>query len=435
MRKFKITFLSFLAVAFLMTSCQKEQRDQEFDRTVTEQSEEIADTPEDLEQDRPETEQTEKQLATSGILSLEERPAPEVHPDRIDEAQSRGANWIYCGQNIAGTTHGAGNHYNGHLYKNGCLDKYYAFDAPDKKYLLSIHQTADVTIRLSGLSKDLDVFLFNANWAYEPAHCIGYSVNPHRNNESITVRLHPGVYVIVIDGYKFNQVSNFHLSVECNAEDCENFDSYANGNISSQSAKWRKWLPGAAFDAQVTNHRSYSPHKSVYIDHKAGYHKSDQMDVIRKVGEYSSGHYLLKWKIYVPHHRNAAFNFQKYSVPGLETGLVVYLRKGKGIALRLNNQIYQSTKTYKQGQWIDVFVDYDISAGFAVMSIGDKLIAAWDTRDKYNSHVSGVSRLGGVNFWAYHDYTTYYVDDFCVEDINGLIIDYYFDDETLLLGL
>ena len=250
----------------------------------------------------------------------------------------------------------------------------------------------------------------------------------------MTIRMNPGVYVILIDGQYHSNISSFKLKVTCGGgNDCEDFDSYYNGNISSQSSDWRKWVPGAAFDGQVTSNRSYSPHKSLYIDHKPGYSASNQMDVVRKVGEYASGHYLLKWKMYVPHGRNAAFNFQKYNTPGVQTGLVVYLRSGRGIAVKANNQIYQSSKTYRQGRWIDIFVDYDLSGRRAVLSVDEKIIASWDTTLRSNTPANGANRLGGVDYWAYHDYTTFYVDDFCVEDIGGIIIDYFYGDDVLFL--
>ncbi|MEM6318646.1 MAG: hypothetical protein AAF960_13325, partial [Bacteroidota bacterium] len=204
-----------------------------------------------------------------------------------------------------------------------------------------------------------------------------------------------------------------------------------NGDIAYQSSDWRNFYNHATFNAQITSSRSYSPHKSLYVDHKSGYANSEQMDVVRKIGEYSSGRYLMKWKMYVPHNRNAAFNFQKYKVPGAEAGLVVYMRKGKGIALRANGQIYQSSKTYRQGTWIDVVVDYHLNGRFAAIHIDNKLIAIWDTRLKHNTSAYGVNRLGGVNFWAYHDYTTFYVDDFCIEDNTGISILYAADAQAI----
>ena len=53
-------------------------------------------------------------------------------------------------------------------------------------------------------------------------------------------------------------ISQFKLSMYCE-NGCENFDNYYNGNISSQSFDWSKWIPGAAFDGQVTSNRSVQP--------------------------------------------------------------------------------------------------------------------------------------------------------------------------------
>lgn len=427
MRKFKIVLLSLATFSFFLTSCQKEGKEQSFEQNIIEQSEEIIDTPEDLLKEKISPELPEKLLETSGIKSYVERRSGDEMPE---QAQSRSPLWINCGQDIFSTTHGEPNDFDGWDYKKGCLDKYYAFDAPDRKYFFSVPQPMTITFELSNLHKDLDMFIFSSNWQ----HCYGYSVNPYQNNESITLHFNPGIYTVVIDGFKHNMISQFKLSMICE-DGCEDFDNYHNGNISSQSSEWRKWILGAALDGKVTSNRSFSPHKSLYIDHKPGYSDANQMDVIKKIGEYNSGKYYITWKMYVPHNRNAAFNFQKYNIPGLETGLVVYLRKGKGIALKANNQIYHSSKKYKQGLWIDVAVDYDLSANMAVLSVGNEIIAAWNTRTKHNTHAQGINRLGGINYWAYHDYTTYYVDDICVEDYSGLSILYHFDDETIFIDL
>lgn len=426
MRKFKVLFLSVLVASLFLTSCQKEEKDQSFEQDIVEQSEIIEDNPEDLLKEKIAPELPEKHFATSG-MNYQITPK---NSDMPEGAISRSPSWINCGQEIYSTTQGEANNFDGHDYLNGCLDQYYAFNAPDRKYFFSVPQAMSITFKLSHLNKDLDLFIFSSNWQ----NCYGYSVNPYQNSESITLHFNPGTYVVVVDGYKSNMISQFKLEMICE-DGCEDFDNYHNGNISAQSFDWSKWVPGATFDGQVTANRSYSAHKSLYIDHKSGYSDANQMDVVKKIGEYSSGKYFISWKMYVPYNRNAAFNFQKYNIPGLETGLVVYLRKGKGIALRANNQIYHSSKSYSQGKWIDVSVDYDLKAGMVVMSIDNKLIAAWNTRTRNNTPANGTNRLGGIDFWAYHDYTTFYVDDICVEDYSGLSILYHFDPETILIDL
>lgn len=427
MRKFKVLFLSMLVASFFLTSCQKEEKDQNFEQNIAEQSEEIADNREDLMKEKVAPELPEKQLATSGMSYQVENLEPDAMPEG---AISRSPSWINCGQEIYSSTHGAPDDFDGHDYLNGCLDKYYAFNAPDKEYFFNVSAPMSITFELTHLNKDLDLFIFSSNWQ----QCYGYSVNPYQNSESITLHFNPGTYVVVIDGYKASMISQFKLTMTCE-DGCEDFDNYHNGNISSQSFDWSKWVPGATFDGKVTSNRSFSPHKSLYIDHKPGYSDANQMDVVKKIGEYSSGRYFISWKMYVPHNRNAAFNFQKYNLPGLETGLVVYLRKGKGIALRANNQIYHSSKSYGQGQWINISVDYDLNAKIAVLSVDNKLIAAWNTRTRNNTPANGVNRLGGIDFWAYHDYTTFYVDDICVEDYTGISILYNFDPETIFIDL
>ena len=435
MRKFKLSFTFLLIAGLLLTSCEKEATDKNFEQQVTEQSEVIPEMLENLEQEKQAPALGEKQLETSGIKSYVDRPKTEVlRPKKEEEATSRSSIWLADGNPVYSTTYGESNNYDGNLYMKGCLDRYYAFNAPDKRYLLYVPELMDVSFDLSYLTADLDLFIFTANWFYGPQDCIAYSVNPYQNAETMTLRMNPGVYVVLIDGYKYDQQSNFKLTVTFD-NGCDDFDSYALGDISPQSADWVKWVPGAAFDGQVTDYRFFSHDQSLCIDHKPGFGNSDQMDVVKKIGEYTSGRYMIRWKMYVPHNRNAAFNFQKYNFPGLETGLVVYMRKGKGIAVRANGNIYHSSKTYTQNTWIDIFVDYDISGGMAVLSIDDQMIAVWDTSIRNNTPVHGTNRLGGIDFWAYHNHTTFHVDDLCVEDLSGIIIDYFFDPDAIYLDV
>lgn len=443
MKNLKTCCLLLLTTILFFTSCQKGTIENEFAQTVEEQSEVIPSTPDDLLQQKEQVAPSEKQLKTSGMKSYvdladrtpSERQAPTT-------ANARNATWISCGKSINSSTIGATNTHNGGIYTEGCLTEVYDFSAGDRKFLLRVTNTTSVKFNLSGMSKDLDIFVFSA---YEPDYypntCIGHSINGGTREENLTRTLNPGTYVIIIDGYNRSQHSNFRLRVDCGDQgggggtsaNCEDFDNYYNGDISRQSSKWKKWITNARFDGEIRSNRSYSSSKSLYIDHKSGYSASNQPDVIRKVGDYASGRYLVKWKIYVPSNRNAAFNIQKYNQQGDETGMMVYFRQGRGIALQANNQIYQARKSYRQGRWIDVYVDYDLSNRTAYLTIDNELIAIWDTRIKYNSSRKGANRLSGINFWAYHSATSFYVDDFCAEDISGVVIDYFDTDGAIFI--
>ncbi|MEM6321557.1 MAG: hypothetical protein AAF960_28115 [Bacteroidota bacterium] len=174
MRKLKVSFLCLFAATLFFTSCQKETTDQALEQNIAEQSEVIEDNPENLLMEKVAPEVGEKQLATSGMKSHLDRPENEVlRPGQGDAATSRSSTWISCGDTKHGSTIGQINNYSGHLYKNGCLDKYYPFNAPDKKYLIHVPDVTDVTFELTHLHKDLDLFVFTADWWYNPDYCIG----------------------------------------------------------------------------------------------------------------------------------------------------------------------------------------------------------------------------------------------------------------------
>ena len=437
MKNFK-SILSLLVVATLFfTSCQKEQADQAFEQTIIEQSEEITYTEENLLKEKIAPEVAGKQLETMGMKSYLEIPQITTVEESTTTATARNASWIRCGETINSSTSGAGNNYNGGIYTEGCLTEVYDFDAPDKQYLLRISQTTDVTLTLTNLRRDLDIFIFSATSNYYPNYCIGKSINSNSQPERIDVRLMPGLYMIMIDGYVRSEYGSFRLTVDCGGNGngnegegstgarCEDFDNLYTGDIAAQSNLWKNWSNYAEFKAQVSGSRYASASKSVYVDHKSGYSAGNQPDVIRKVGDYSSGKYLMKWKMYVPSNRNAAFNIQKYDAQGRETGVAVYLRQGRGIAFAANNKVYQSAIRYNQNRWIDITLDYDLSNESAHLLIDNQVVAIWNTRIQHGTRSRGANRISGINFWAYHDATTFYIDDVCTEDISGMIIDYF----------
>ena len=81
----------------------------------------------------------------------------------------------------------------------------------EKVHQFTITQAGNVTISLTGLTQNLEMFLLNSCSA---SSCIGSSSNSGNTAETITKYLTPGTYFVVVDGYN-SAVSNYTLNVNC----------------------------------------------------------------------------------------------------------------------------------------------------------------------------------------------------------------------------
>ncbi len=118
---------------------------------------------------------------------------------------------ISCGQTAIGSTFSASNNYIGSDYGN-CLPGDYAFSARDKLYKLNVTNRRNLRIRLTNLSKDLDIFLLSN---CTPMTCIASSIKSGTSSEEIILNNALGTYFISVDGYQTDQVSSFNLHVDC----------------------------------------------------------------------------------------------------------------------------------------------------------------------------------------------------------------------------
>lgn len=123
---------------------------------------------------------------------------------------------LTCGQTYSGNTingddnvslYGCGNVLN--VENNG----------PEMVHYFSVTQAGQVTVNLSGLSDNLELFLLRS---CDRGDCINYSQNAGNSNETITAFLQPGVYYVVVDGYN-GATSAYNLTVNCSTASACNF--------------------------------------------------------------------------------------------------------------------------------------------------------------------------------------------------------------------
>ena len=130
--------------------------------------------------------------------------------------------YLYCGDAVSLT---CGQPYNGKNHDGddnvslyGCAPNILNVEnnGPEKVHTFTITQAGAVSISLSGLSANLELFLLSS---CDRSSCMAYSQNSGNNNESITATLQPGTYYVVVDGYN-GATSNYRLLVDCAGASC-----------------------------------------------------------------------------------------------------------------------------------------------------------------------------------------------------------------------
>jgi len=118
---------------------------------------------------------------------------------------------ITCGDEVASSNDGAGSTTGNFFY--GCPGGW-MYSGPEIAYRFVTDLDEPVTVTLTGLSEDLDLFALESA-ACAGDDCIEESTNSGTNDEELTFEAAAGVEVVlVVDGWQ-GAVSGFNLAVQC----------------------------------------------------------------------------------------------------------------------------------------------------------------------------------------------------------------------------
>lgn len=173
-----------------------------------------------------------------------------------------------------------------------------------------------------------------------------------------------------------------------------NFDTYPNnGYVAQTIPQWfRTWsnTPGTAEDARFSNEQSLSAPMSVKI--------AGTTDLVFKLGNKTSGKYLVEFDMFVPTSRAGYYNFQHFENPGVEWAFEVYFdNNGTGYMHAGGNNA--ATFTYPMNTWFKVINEINLDADSAKVKINNVQVYQW----RYSLQAQGqpgTKQLGGVNFYA-----------------------------------
>lgn len=172
------------------------------------------------------------------------------------------------------------------------------------------------------------------------------------------------------------------------------FDTYNTGayvavTIPEHFTTWSN-LPGGSEDATFSTDFAESAPNSVKI--------IGTTDLVMKLGNKTSGKYLVAFDYYVPATKAGYFNFQHMEAPGNEWAYEMYF-DNNGTGYMHAGGSNAATFTYPQGAWFHVDNVIDIDNDWAQVYFNDVLVYEWQFSLKAQGE-PGTNQLGGVNFYA-----------------------------------
>lgn len=206
----------------------------------------------------------------------------------------------------------------------------------------------------------------------------------------------------------------YNACVGCVPTDCDvpialiddNLDSYTPGPSGTQAPHWSTWsgTVGGAEDGVISTEQFNSAPNSLKLT------GGGSQDVVLLLGEKTSGHYILSWKMFIPTARRAYYNLQHFEVFGTGGEWAIE------IAFDANNQgaitIGGGTVpfTYPNGEWFDVVHYIDLDNDQATLYLNNQHLYSWPFSWQGGSQ-SGALSLGAANFYPRNATDVYFIDD------------------------
>ena len=187
----------------------------------------------------------------------------------------------------------------------------------------------------------------------------------------------------------------------------DDFEGYAVGDYIAESNPtwWTTWSndPGSGEDGYISDNFANSPTKSIFVDPDDGL-----TDLVLKLGNKTSGAYILSWYIYVEAGYQGYYNVQHFESPGIEWAFDVWFYDDGTGELMVGNVYYPFT--YSPGAWTLVEHEINIDADQAKLYVDGVQVHEWPFSYQ-TQETTGTNQLGGVDFWTDDATYRYYIDD------------------------
>ncbi len=214
-----------------------------------------------------------------------------------------------------------------------------------------------------------------------------------------------------VDGVKVN--AGYNYLYQTNFEDYyEAGDMVADDDTTGFWTTWSN-APGGPEDAPVVNTQSSSSPNSAEV-------VGTSTDLILKLGNKTSGKYMVNFKYYIVSGNGGYFNIQHFEEPGIEWAFEVYFG-ATGDGFMHAGMQNAANFSYNHDTWLQLSTVVDIDNDSAWFYIDDNLIYAWPFHYQADN-TEGTLQLGGVDFYAgapTGESPHYFIDDVEFVEISG----------------
>lgn len=188
---------------------------------------------------------------------------------------------------------------------------------------------------------------------------------------------------------------------------CQDFEGFTLGDdIGPQSANWIPWglVDGAGDDAVISDAQAFSGTQSIEISEAGG------DDLLLRLGDSTSGNYLLDWYMYVPAGNQGYYNIQKIQDnPGGEFGMEIFFNDG-GSGTMNAGSVGATTFSFLQDTWMHIQHFIDLDNDIITLAIDGVEVFSWPFSYRASATTGGTIQLGAIDFFG-NTNNLYYVDD------------------------
>ncbi|MBK9491392.1 MAG: BACON domain-containing protein [Haliscomenobacter sp.] len=325
---------------------------------------------------------------------------------------------IACGQSLSNQTTGGIGAKNTFSSKDfsSCVATQNAYGGNDKVYRITITEPTNLqaTLNILDAGRNLDMFLLSSCLTYplattsqpECAYCLASSTNNNLSNpeESFSMFLEPGIYYLVVDAPQAGVSARFDLALSCGCSCveggdtplgpnvlCENFDVYNNGNLVSQSPRWKLW-DAASNDGLIVATTDRAG-KALRIQRAA-----TDPDVLFPLGNRTTGRYRLSFNVFVTKGASGYYNIQHTDAGGANPNWAFEIDfQSNSLGRLIVAKRVVGTFYYKNGDWNKTVQIIDLDKDKAELWINDQMVHSW----RFSQGTTGdLKQLGAINFYA-----------------------------------
>jgi len=219
-------------------------------------------------------------------------------------------------------------------------------------------------------------------------------------NRSLTV-----TQTVTLAAVCFNSCTPCQVVCETNPDAiiCDKFDSYSTAlKLGPQATWWSTWsgTEGTTEDGIVTTEQAFSAPNSFKVVSTAA--AGGPQDVVLNLGNKTTGHYDLNWKMFIPTGKAGYYNIQNIvPIAAGDWNLDVFFDVAGTGHIQIGAGAQLATFTHPKGAWFDVKHRFDLDNNLMTLWINGVLV----------KKMAFAKNLGGIDFYGTDATHQFYVDN------------------------